>query len=105
MVLWGKKEQEEYIELNESGEERPQKIPIQIDKMEDYTDSDRIQRKVRDGIILLVRIKGLREKNIGELRRAIDRIKRTCDALGGDVVGVGEDWLIVAPSFAKIERN
>jgi SepF-like predicted cell division protein (DUF552 family) len=95
----------EYIELE--GQEQIKelkKVPIQIEKMVEYSDSDRIQRKVREGAVLFVRIADLKQKNLPELKRAIERIKRTCEAVGGDVVGVGDDWLIVSPSGARVER-
>ena len=94
---------EEYVEL-ETEEEAKGKIPIEIEKINEYADSDRIQRKVREGAIMLVRVKELKEKNIGELKRAIERIKRTTDAIGGEIVGAGEEWVIVSPAIAKIMR-
>lgn len=96
--------EEEYVELVGEEEKRADKIPIHIEKMEYYADSDRIQRKVREGAILLVKIKDLREKDMNELKRAVERIRRTCEAVGGDIAGAGEDWLIVTPNFAKIQR-
>jgi SepF-like predicted cell division protein (DUF552 family) len=94
---------DEYVEL-ETEEEKRSKVPIEVEKINEYADSDRIQRKVREGRIMLVRIRELREKNINELKRAIERIKRTCEAAGGEVVGAGDDWIIVTPSIAKIVR-
>ena len=95
---------DEYIELESEGEERKARIAIEVEKINEYADSDRIQRKVREGRIMLIRIRDLREKNLNELKRAVERIKRTCEATGGEVVGAGDDWIIVSPSAAKILR-
>ena len=35
----------------------------------------------------------------------INKIKKTCDAIEGDIAGFGEDWIVVTPSFAQIYRN
>ncbi len=51
--------EEEYIELDVEGMHAAEsgKILIVVDKLEDYADSDRIQRKMREGKIVLVKIK------------------------------------------------
>ena len=44
---------DEFIELDTSELEKPEgKIPIKVDKIEDFADSDRIQKLVRDGSIV-----------------------------------------------------
>jgi len=50
-------------------------------------------------------IKDLRKKDINELKRAVERLKKTCTAMNGDIVGVDEDFLIITPQFAKIYRG
>lgn len=101
-----RKKPEEYIELELGGEEKPlDKVMIEVEKMTSYDDSERIQKKVRDGTILLVKTKDLRDKDMSELRRALERVKKTCLAIDGDIAGIGEDWVIVAPNIAKIHRE
>ncbi|OYT56410.1 MAG: hypothetical protein B6U68_03395 [Candidatus Aenigmarchaeota archaeon ex4484_14] len=89
--------EEEYIELDVEGARGPDsgKILIVVDKLEDYADSDRIQRKMREGKIVLVKIKELKDKDIGELKRAISRIRKTCMAVNGDIAGVSDEWIVV----------
>ncbi len=97
---------EEYVELDLDSEiSGDKKITVRVDKIEDYADSDRIQKKVREGDILIVRIKDLKDKDISELRRAIDRIRKTCMAINGDIAGVSEDWIVVCPPVARIHRD
>ena len=101
-------EEDQYVELELPGAEietGKSKILIQVEKLNDYMDSDRIQKKVREGNILLVRIKELKDKDIGELKRAIARIRKTCIAVNGDIAGVSDEWIIVTPSFAKVHRE
>ena len=40
-----------------------------------------------------------------ELKRAVNKLKKTCDAIEGDIAGFGEDWIVVTPSFAKVYRT
>ena len=96
---------EEFIELDTNELERPEgKIPIKVDKIDDFSDSDRIQKLVRDGSIVLVKIKALRSKDVSELKRAIDKLRKTCVAINGDIAGIDEDWIVLTPSFAHVAR-
>ncbi|HIH43270.1 TPA: cell division protein SepF, partial [Candidatus Woesearchaeota archaeon] len=40
-----------------------------------------------------------------ELKRAINKLKKTCEAIDGDIAGFGDDYLIVVPTFAEIYRS
>jgi SepF-like predicted cell division protein (DUF552 family) len=73
--------------------------------MEDFSDSDRIQKAIRSGSIVLVKIRSLREKDLSELKRAIDKLRKTCIAINGDIAGIDQDWVIITPSFAHITRD
>ncbi|MEM5778724.1 MAG: cell division protein SepF [Candidatus Aenigmatarchaeota archaeon] len=97
--------EEEFIELDTGEVETPSgKIPIKVDKLEDFSDTDRIQKTMREGAIVLVKIKALRSKDISELKRAIDKLRKTCIAMNGDIAGIDEDFIIITPSFAHVAR-
>lgn len=98
------KKEDDYVELDHVDNTEIKKVPIHIEKLNEYSDSDRIQRKLREGTVMLVRVKELKDKNMAELKRAIERIKKTCEAVNGDIVGVGDEWIIVSPANAKVER-
>ena len=100
------KKQEEYVELDlGAGEKTSGKLMIEVENINDYVDSDRIQEKVRNGNILLVKIKDLRDKDMSELKRAIARIRKTCLAINGDIAGIGDDWIVVTPESARVHRE
>lgn len=99
----------DYVEV-ETGKEaqaaKKSKIMVKPFVIEDFADVKDTLDALRDGYtIALVNIKPLREKDIIELKRAINKIKKTCDAIEGDIAGFGEDWIVVTPSFAEIYRN
>jgi len=61
---------------------------------------------LREGTtIALINIRPLKDKDIIELKRAVNKLKKTCDAIEGDIAGFGEDWIVVTPSFAQIYRT
>jgi SepF-like predicted cell division protein (DUF552 family) len=97
---------DEFIELDAQSAELPSgKIPIKIDKLDDFPDTDRIQKSLREGSIVLVKIKTMKEKDLSELKRSIEKLRKTCIALNGDIVGIDEDWIILTPSFAHVARQ
>jgi SepF-like predicted cell division protein (DUF552 family) len=95
---------EEYVEVGVSESMAPGKIGIAIEKLEDFADTDRVLKSVREGSLVFLRIKSLKEKDIGELKRAVEKLKRTVLAQNGEIVGVEQDWLILAPEHARVQK-
>ena len=97
---------DEYVELApESGIHGQDKVQVRPFIIEDFEDIRGILDSLRVGnTIALINIIPHKEKNIVELKRAINKIKKTCDAIDGDVAGFGDDWICVTPSFANIYR-
>ena len=74
--------------------------------IEDFEDIKPILDSLREGYtIALVNIRPLKDKDLIELKRAINKLKKTCDAIEGDIAGFGEDYLVAVPSFAEIYRS
>lgn len=96
---------EDYVEVEQPVEEIKGQLPVEIEHLDSYTDSDRIQKKLREGTVLLVRMKELKAKDAEELKRAVDKIRKTCLAINGDIAGLSEDWLLATPQAAKIHRE
>ncbi|MGM5481888.1 MAG: cell division protein SepF [Nanobdellota archaeon] len=99
--------EEEYLELNtESNNSAKSKIVVRPFVINDFSDVKQVLDVLRGGYtIALVNIKPLKEKDLVELKRAINKLKKTCDAIEGDVAGFGDDYLVVTPSFAQIHRT
>jgi len=102
-------QQGEYVELGEEtgkGPERTSKVVVRPFVMEDFEDIKPILNSLRDGsTIALINIKPLKEKDLVELKRAINKLKKTCDAISGDIAGFGEDYIVATPEFASVFRS
>jgi len=100
-------EKEEYVEVGpEVAEEGKAKIIVRPFSIEDFEDIKPILDSLREGYtIALVNIKPLKEKDLIELKRAINKLKKTTEAIEGDIAGFGEDYIVVTPSFASIHRE
>lgn len=100
-------EEEEYIDFNKIIEQptnKEGKIEIKIEKILGYKDTEKIQKEVREGKIVIAETEELKEKDVGELRRAIERIKKTVIAVNGDIVMGPKSILIICPSSAIVSR-
>ncbi len=102
-------EYDEYVELNggsSGGDSEKSKVMVRTFELEDFEDIKGILDSLRQGYtIALVNIKTLKERDITELRRAINKLKKTCDAISGDIAGFGGDYIVAVPSFAEIFRD
>ena len=98
-------EEDDYVELGTDESSRDSKITVRPFVLHDFESIKPILDGIREGhIIALVNIKPLKEKDLVELKRAINKLKKTCDAIDGDIAGFGDDWIAAVPSFAKIHR-
>lgn len=94
----------EYLEVAPSEEGRA-KVIIRSFVLDDFSGIKPILDAVREGYtIAFVNIQPLKDKDLGELKRSIDKLKKTIDAVGGEIAGFDEDWLVLAPSFAEIYK-
>jgi len=95
-----------YVELDTEGHESQSKVVVRPFMLEEFEDIKPILDSLREGYtIALVNIRPLKEKDLIELKRAINKLKKTTDAIEGEIAGFGEDYIVVTPSFASIYRS
>ena len=97
----------EYVEIDTeaAAKEDRSKVIVRPFAIDDFSDVKQILDALREGnTIALVNIRPLKDKDLVELKRAINKLKKTCDAIAGDIAGFGEDYIVVTPSFARIYR-
>ncbi|MFT4343883.1 MAG: cell division protein SepF [Candidatus Woesearchaeota archaeon] len=97
----------DYVEIDSTSiQKSKKKIIVKTYFLQEFEDAKEILDDLREGdTIALVNIKPLKEKDITDLKRAINKLKKTCDAMDGEIAGFGEDYVVVTPSFAKIHRS
>jgi len=100
-------ESEAFIEVDALAMEQAGKssIGIKVEKLQEFEDTDKVLKAFRSGSIVFLNIKKMREKDLGELKRSVDKLKKTIMASNGDIVGVEQDWLILCPEYARVERE
>jgi len=97
--------EEEYVELD-TADDSMSKVVVRPFVIEDFSDIKPILNVLREGnTIVLINIKPLKDKDLIELKRAVNKLKNTCDAVDGDIAGFGDDYMVITPSFASIYRS
>lgn len=97
---------EGYLELGPEETETQARITVRPFVLQDFADTKPILDILREGYtIALINIKPLKEQDLIELKRSINKLKKTVDALDGDIAGFGDDWICITPSFASIHRE
>ncbi len=95
-----------YVELDTDSDDVKSKILVRPFSISDFEDIKPILDSLREGYtIALINIRPLKDKDLVELKRAINKLKKTTDAIEGEIAGFGEDYIVVTPSFAKIYRG
>ena len=100
-------DEEDYVEIGtDTAMEERAKITGRPFVIEDFEGIKPILDSLREGhTIALINIKPLKDKDLVELKRAINKLKKTCDAIEGDIAGFGENWIAAVPSVAHIYRG
>jgi len=102
----GQKSETGYVEIEgPAGDERG-KVVVRPFNLEDFEGIKPVLDTLREGrTIVLLNIRPLKDKDMSELKRAVNKLKKTVDAIEGEVAGFGDDFIVITPSFATIVRN
>lgn len=86
-------------------EEQPKdKIVVRIENLTGVNDVERIERLVKQGHILFLKIAQLQKRDLGQFKQTIQMLKRRSMQHSWDLVGIEEGYIVITPKFAKIAR-
>src|SRR5690348_5885208 len=72
--------------------------------LRDYSDVHSVKEDIKKGMILVLRVTPLAQKNVDELRKAVEEIYNIAKNADADIARLGEERIIVTPSGVKIWR-
>jgi len=99
------KDTSEYMEIDIGKEMKKAKILVKPFILKKFEDVNEVLNYLREGYtIAIIDIKPLKAKDIIEVKRAISKLKKTADALEGNIAGFGDGIVIVTPQFAEIAK-
>jgi SepF-like predicted cell division protein (DUF552 family) len=68
-------------------------------------DLDTIESEVESGNIMIVRVGPLAEKSLEDVKLAVSKMNRFTEKIGGDIARLGEERIVITPSYIKIWRK
>ena len=72
--------------------------------MRDYSDVHGVKEDIKKGMILVLRVTPLAQKNVDELRKVVEEIYNIAKNAEADIARLGEERIIVTPPGVKIWR-
>jgi len=94
---------EETIEFPEEVE-AAEKVVVRVETLKDFIDTERIARMLKQGNIVFLKTTELQRQDLGEFKNCVEKLKRFCNQYSWDIAGVEEGYLILTPTFVRIER-
>ncbi len=70
--------------------------------LRDQSDIHTVKEDIKKGMILVLRVTPLAQKNVDELRKVVEEIYSIAKANDADIARLGEERIIVTPSGVKI---
>jgi SepF-like predicted cell division protein (DUF552 family) len=97
--------QDDFVELDAKTSEERKDVVVRAETLRELEDVERVQEHLRNEHIVWVNIQPLKSRDMTQLKRAVKRLKKTVRAVDGDIAGVDEEWIVVTPEYATIERS
>jgi len=64
-----------------------------------------IKRELESGNILILRISPLARKSVEDVKKAVNELYEFTKSIGGDIARLGEERVVIVPSFIRIWRQ
>lgn len=100
--------EEDYLSITEADSKghEDKALEVRVFVLDDYENIRDILDVIRgERTMCLIDIHLLRNKDPDELRRAVDKLKKTVEAVDGDLVGFHENWVMAAPKNVHIHKG
>ncbi len=102
--LFKKSKGEEVVEAQIQREVQP-RLKLGLMVMERYADLEKVLSRFRKGdIVILLKVAPLRNKDMGELRKAVERLKTHCNVTGSDLAALDDNWIVIVPPVVEITK-
>ncbi|MDD4877605.1 MAG: cell division protein SepF [Candidatus Nanoarchaeia archaeon] len=94
---------DEFIEMEH--QKQDPKVSIRTMQLTCFDDTKKIAAVLREGrTIMLLDVSTLKEKDVIDLKRSVNKLKGVSAEMGAEIAGLGGDWIVLAPGFAEIYR-
>jgi len=80
-------------------------IYIKSMDLQGLSDIQQVSGELEGGNIVIMYIGRLHYGQSRELRRVVDQLRGICRSIGGDIAQLGQDYIVITPSFVKIYKK
>lgn len=97
---------QELIELDWGPQTGTGNLSLKVVGIENFNDVDAVLDSLREKKnIVVMKIRPTLATDKTEVRRAIRRVQKTTYAIGGDIIGLNENLILIAPPAVSIDRS
>jgi len=84
-----------------------QKTPLYLKALtlRDISDISGIKHDIKKYMIIILRVTPLAQKDVEELRKAVEELYAYTQSIGGDIARLGEERIVITPPGVKIWRG
>jgi SepF-like predicted cell division protein (DUF552 family) len=73
--------------------------------LRELTDLEAVQNEVRNGNIVILKITPLANKNLDDVKKAVDELYTFASSVHGDIARLGEERIVITPEKIRIWRE
>lgn len=86
--------------------EKTQKKPyLKALPLRTIDDIEVIKNELKSGNILILRVSPLARKSVEDVKKAVNELYEFTKSIGGDIARLGEERVVIVPSFITIWRE
>ena len=86
-------------------QEKGSDILLKALQLKSLDDIPKIQEDVSNKVIVILRVTPLAQKNIEELKGAVEQLYEFSTSIGGDMARLGEERIVITPPGVRIWRG
>ena len=92
-------------ETEERTQENQEKTYLKAMPLKDIADIEKIKTEIQNGNILILRITPLANKNIEDVKKAVNQLYEFTENIQGDIARLGEERIVICPPNIRIWRE
>ena len=73
--------------------------------LRNLNDVELIKHELKSGNILILRVTPLAKKSVEDVKKAVNELYKFTKSIGGDIARLGEERVVIVPSFVTIWRE
>ena len=85
--------------------EVPNKTYLKAMPLRELSDLENIKTEVKNGNIVILRVTPLANKNIEDVKSAVNELFQFAESIGGDIARLGEERVVICSKSIKIWRE